>query len=221
MNIKLRNINRYCYKVLHYNLENIFERNYLIIDIEATGLNYRKEEITEIAALPILKGKKSIDKPWSSLVKIKKKIPQPIKRLTGIKNTDLKNAPDLKYVLAKLNKQYNDFIWVAQCGFEFDFPMLDNVYRRLFNKSFIFRILDTKLMFQYLHPNTKSTISTDFLTKYYGLQNLKIKRHRAPDDVKLLTEIFLKILDDYRRRKISKIIIEKAIVIKKFIPQPI
>lgn len=221
MILKIININKYCYKVLSYRLDNIFNQNYLIIDLEASGLNYKTEEITEIAVMPIVSGKKIFKRPWSRLIKIHKKIPKFIEKLTGIKNTDLKNASSLESILNELITKYKDYVWVAQCGFEFDFPFLNKSYRSLFGKSLPIQILDTKLMYQYLYPKTQSTISTNFLIKNYVTDSTRIKRHRAGSDVKLITEIFLKILSEYKQKNINKISINKPFIVKKFVPKSI
>lgn len=88
-------------------------KNYIVIDIETTGLNLNDNEIIEIGALKV-SNNEIVDK-FSSLVKPKKfavidgekkYIDDFIMQLTGISNDDLNSAPGIKNVL----EEFLDFI---------------------------------------------------------------------------------------------------------------
>ena len=130
-------------------------------------------------------------------------------------------APKLEEVLQKLWNLYHDFIWTAQCGFEFDFPILQNNIKRLGITYFNPKMIDTKVIFAYLHPEINSTFSTDFLKKYYKVKFTDLKRHDALGDSILIGRVLQKMLNDFIRIKGHNLIIKRPIVIKKFVPKPL
>lgn len=217
--MKIKALNQYEYSISRYRLENLKENKYLILDLESTGLDTEKDEVTEIAFLPIVDNKEIFSGPKSILVKPRIRIPKKIENLTGIKNADVKNARSFKNTLQEIIHDYGDYIWVAQCGFEFDFPLLMNKYRMFFGKKLKVETLDTKFFYLYLHSKTNATVSTDFLIKKYKIQTSGIQRHRAGGDVNIISEIFLNLLRECREKKINKIDLQTPLLIKKFVPK--
>ncbi len=74
--------------------------NFVAIDIETTGLDPRKDEIIEIAAVRFVKG--VVTETFDSFVKPKRSVPRFIEVLTHITASDLKDAPPVSSVLEKL-----------------------------------------------------------------------------------------------------------------------
>lgn len=218
MKIKIKKNNKFTYTISDFMLKNISKNKYLILDLESTGLDVVNDEITEIAFMPITTGVEILLKPWSSLIKSPKPIPENIASLTGIENEDIKNSPSLKSVLGKMVLDYGDFVWVAQCGFEFDFPILINKYKKNFGKKLNITFLDTKLMYLYLHRDAADTISTNYLIKNFGIDDSHIERHRASGDVELISSVFLRILKEYKYKGIDEIDLKEELIVKKFIP---
>lgn len=63
------------------------EKNYTVIDLETTGLKTEEDQIIEYGALRIRDGR--MEKSFSALVRISKKLPSNITELTGIQDADL------------------------------------------------------------------------------------------------------------------------------------
>ncbi len=80
-------------------MEKNFLADYTIVDIETTGLSPTANEIIEISALKV-RGNKIVEK-FSTLVKPNGLINSYISSLTGITNSMVKDAPDIKSVLPK------------------------------------------------------------------------------------------------------------------------
>jgi len=219
--MNIRNINQYIYKISRFKLGNLQNNKYLILDIESTGLNTREDDIIEIAIMPIINRKKKNSKPWSTLIRPEKLIPKKIEKLTHITNSNVKDASNLKPILEKIVENYGDFVWVAQCGFEFDFPLLKNKYKELFDKELEVQMFDTKFFYSYFHREEKNTISTNFLIERYKINDSKMKRHSAGGDVEIITKIFFRILKEYQNKGINKIDLKKPLSIKKFVPKPL
>lgn len=217
----VKNTNQYCYQISDYRLDNLLTKKYLIIDLEATGLNYKKEEITEIAYLPLINDQRVYSKPKLHLLKITKKIPEKIVKLTGISNEDVAGGQEAREVFAELRANFADYIWVAQCGFEFDFPFLNRYFKELFQIDLPVQTLDTKFMYAFLYPETKETISTNFLLQKFAIDTTGIPRHRAAGDVEIITLIFQAILKEYQCRNIYCLSLKSPLTIKKFVPKPL
>ena len=75
----------------------ITDRNYTVIDIETTGLSPLEDEIIELSALKVRDNK--VVKEFSSLINPNKEISDFISSLTGITQSMVQNAPDIKTVL--------------------------------------------------------------------------------------------------------------------------
>ena len=84
---------------------NIYPENYVIVDIETSGLSEQKNEIIEIGMLRVRKGE--VVKEFQSLVKPSKRIPRAIEILTGITNAMLDEA---EYSINSLTEEIRDFI---------------------------------------------------------------------------------------------------------------
>jgi ATP-dependent DNA helicase DinG len=209
------NNNKYFYLVKNINLPNIHKINFLVFDIEATGLDTSKEYPIQIGCVPLVKGKILFKNSFSSLIKSPIKIRRSIEKLTRISNKDLKDAPAFEDVIKKLWKKYNKFVWIAQCGLEFDFPLIERI--TLKNKI---KKMDTKILFTYLNNDKKTIYSTDYLIDFYHINKKKFKRHDALNDAKLVAIILSKILKDLKNKKINDINIQKMLIYK-YIPKKI
>jgi DNA polymerase-3 subunit epsilon/DNA polymerase-3 subunit alpha (Gram-positive type) len=111
--------------------------NYVVFDLETTGLEAQHEEIIEIAAI-----KFEYDIPieyFHTYVKPTKKIREKITNLTGITNEDVANAPSIDYVLPNFLEFIGRYTLVAHnAKFDMSF-ILDNMfdlgYKKLGNKA--------------------------------------------------------------------------------------
>lgn len=133
------------------------DSEYIVIDIETTGLDPQRDEITEMAALKVAGGE--VVNSFSSLVRCDKKISKEVSRLTGITDDLLeKSGRDLKTVLIEFldfiadkslvchNRKFDyEFIRIAckNCGLEqLSNPCVDTLHLA---KRKVDGILDYKL----------------------------------------------------------------------------
>jgi CRISPR-associated protein Cas2 len=86
--------------------------DYVVVDIETTGLSHLADEIIEIGALRVSGGKPAEE--YHSLVRCKNKIPEAVKELTGITDDDLmRDGRELRLVLQELNQFLADSLLVC------------------------------------------------------------------------------------------------------------
>jgi DNA polymerase III alpha subunit (gram-positive type) len=202
-------------------VKGLLNRKLLILDIEATGLDFTKEEITEIAVQEYDPARAERGESWRTYVKIDGEISPEISRLTSISKEHTNSGISVREALQHLTNHYVDHIWVAQCGFEFDFPFLERVYAESDLPSLDIDAIDPKIIFALLYPDSEETFSTNFLASHFGVDRSLFARHTAAGDVALLTEIVARLLSQARASGLHDVTISSPLRVRKFIPQPL
>lgn len=155
---------------------------YAIIDIETTGLNARKDRITEIAII-IHDGEKIVEK-FETLINPERRIPYHITSLTGISNKMVAEAPRFFEVAKQIVEMTDGKTFVAHNA-SFDYNFIRNEFKRLLY-DYTQRTLCTKKLSRKLLPGIKS-YGLGSLTRILNFKNPA--RHRAAGDA--LTTAYL------------------------------
>ena len=187
-----------------------FSGEFIVFDIETTGLSPLKEKITEIGAVRIVDGE--IKDTFSTFVDPEKPIPPAITELTGIDDEMVRGAP-------KENEAVRSFL--EFCGAS---PMVV-AHNASFDTSFIkaacernsitysLSHIDTLAISRGLYPQLAKH-KLDVVAKHLKLGDFN--HHRACDDAMMLARIFQlmlqKLKDDFR--------IENTADISRFLPKP-
>ncbi len=167
------------YAVSGVSIKDAATQRYCVFDFESTGINHETEYITQIGAVIIENGCIQEAKTFNSFIKPPKQIPEAVERFTGIYNSYLMNAPVLKGVYNDFLVFIKDTVLITHAGYEFDLPILLNECKRNNLPMITNSCLDTKALFSYLYPEVKDIIWTDYLIKYYNIQDNDLKRHDA------------------------------------------
>jgi len=170
--------------------EKSFDGEYVVFDVETTGLDSAKDEIIEIGACKIKNGK--IIEVFSTFVKPNRKIPTEITELTGITDEMVADAPTINYVLPDFYKFCCGATIVAH-NLTFDMGFIHNVAKR-FSYNFNHNTMDTLEMAR---------------KKIGGLKNYKLgtivdhlgivleNAHRAVNDATATAKVFIKLMQNY------------------------
>jgi DNA polymerase III subunit epsilon len=152
---------------------------YIVFDFETTGLNYKEEQVIEIASAKLDENLNPID-TYSTLVALNegRTLPQFIRQLTGISAEDLEGQTPEDEAMAKLKEFIGDSIVVAQFA-SFDLAYLSKV---MIPEKFIC----TRSMARLLRPDEYASLKN--LVNIYGIDNLD--PHRAYADVEATIEVF-------------------------------
>jgi DNA polymerase III alpha subunit (gram-positive type) len=153
---------------------------YIVFDFETTGLDYKEEQVIEIASAKLDENLEPIE-TYSTLVRLNegRTLPQFIRQLTGITAEDLEeNGIPERHAMKQLKEFIGDSIVVAQFA-SFDLSFLSKV---LVPEKFIC----TRSMARLLRPEEYASLSN--LIKIYGIENLD--PHRAYADVEATIEVF-------------------------------
>jgi len=155
---------------------------YAIIDIETTGLNARKDRITEIAII-IHDGEKIVEK-FETLINPERRIPFHITSLTGISNKMVAEAPRFFEVAKQIVEMTDGKTFVAHNA-SFDYNFIRSEFKRLLY-DYTQRTLCTKKLSRKLLPGIKS-YGLGSLARILNFKNPA--RHRAAGDA--LTTAYL------------------------------
>lgn len=152
---------------------------YIVFDFETTGLDYKTEQVIEIAAAKLDENLEPIA-TYNTLVALNegKTLPQFIRQLTGISAEDLENGKPEDVAMNELKEFIGDSTVIAQFA-SFDLAYLSKV---LIPDKFIC----TRSMARLLRPDEYASLKN--LIKIYGIDNLD--PHRAYADVEATIEVF-------------------------------
>ncbi|MBS1008420.1 exonuclease domain-containing protein [Leuconostoc suionicum] len=160
--------------------------DYIIFDIETTGLNKQNDDVIQLFALKIINDK-VVDK-INTFIKPKTNIPEKITYLTGIKNEDVYNAPSIDETINKFSLFIEGLPLIGHNIINFDLPFLSEKGLVLNGNN----IIDTVPLSTIKLPNLKNH-RLPTLKKYFGIDNLS---HNALNDCETNLIIYKKLRDN-------------------------
>ena len=172
------------YGVEGYLVDDCLYDEYIVFDIETTGLNSNNDKITEIGACRIRNGK--VTDEFQSFVNPLIPIPREITELTGITDDMVRNAP----VISEVLKDFIDFcgsyptLVAHNAGFDCSFI---NAACKENNIIFNYKQIDTVPLCRKAFPQLKK-VKLDIVAQHLGFS--EFNHHRAIDDAKMLSKIF-------------------------------
>lgn len=171
------------------------QEEFIIFDIETTGLSNKLDRITEIGAVRIRDGR--IIDEYNQLINPQMPIPDKITQLTGITNEMVANAPTIEAVLPDFIKFIGDAPLVAHNA-SFDIGFIRENVRKI-GHSIKNSVLDTLQLARVLLPKLKRH-KLDVVAKELGVK--LDNHHRAVDDALCLANIFIKMIDMMKEKEI-------------------
>lgn len=174
------------------------DSEYVVFDIETTGLSPTNNRIIEIGAVRIKDGK--IQDTFSEFVNPEVPIPYTITKLTSITDAMVQNAPTIEVILPKFLEYIGDASVVAHNS-TFDTGFIRENAKRL-GLVFDSTIVDTMTLAHILLPEL-GKYTLDRLCKQFGVVNEH--HHRACDDAAATAEIFVKMIKMIKEKGITTI----------------
>ncbi len=164
-----------------------FTGEFVVFDLETTGIGAYSNEIIEIGAVKIANG--VITETFSTFINPGRPIPYNIQKLTGINDTMVEDAPVIKQVLPAFLEFCGNAVLVAHNA-SFDTGFINQKAKDLCIHT-DFTVVDTVAMARALLPELKK-YKLDTVAKALGvpLEN----HHRAVDDAGATAEIFIRLL---------------------------
>lgn len=168
--------------------EQTLQDEFVVFDIETTGLSKEKDKITEIGAVKVKQGK-MIDS-FSTFVNPQRALTEEIIKLTGITDAMLRDAPLIDQVLPEFQKFVGDSVLVAHnAGFDVGFIRCAAEASQI--DSFHNTVLDTLELARCLLKDM-SKHKLNLVAERLGV-NLE-GHHRAVNDAQATAEIFIKFI---------------------------
>ncbi len=161
---------------------------FVVFDIETTGLSFQNDRITEIGAV-LVKGGEVLSR-FNTFVDPGCPIPANITELTGITDDMVKGAPSQEEAVRAFLDFAGDRVLIAHnAGFDTSFIRKAADDHGI---SFPNTYLDTVALSRYVNPDLKKH-KLDTLAEYFALGDFN--HHRACDDAEMLALIFFKMAD--------------------------
>lgn len=182
---------------------------YVSIDLETTGLNPKRDRIIEIGAIRVEQGE--ITGEFSTYVNPGRKLEERITALTGIRNEDLEDAPELDEIFPELLEFLGDLSLLGhRILFDYSFLKKAAVDRKLtFERSAV----DTLQIARKYLPDLPHR-NLEYLCRYYEIPH---HAHRALEDAKATDQLFRKLTELFYEDENTG----QAVKNNLFVPQPL
>ena len=172
------------------------EDEFIVFDIETTGLSVANCGITEIGAVKIQGGQ--VLARYNTFVNPGMPIPQNITELTGITNEMVADAPGIEKAIPDFLDFVGERLLIAHNA-NFDISFIRAAAEKL-HIPFRNPYMDTVALSRFANPDLKRH-RLDTLAEYYGLGDFN--HHRACDDAEMLANIFFKMAEKLKNEGIA------------------
>lgn len=173
-------------------------QEYVVFDLETTGFHAKYNGIIEFGACRIINNKIVDTKQF--FINPQQKISKKITELTGISNSDVKNAIKERDAIKEITEYFKDAILVAHnAKFDMSFihaktsqyklPKVENV------------VVDTLFISRWLTPKIKKH-TLGLVAKRFFVEYDAFDAHRADYDAKILGNIWIKMIHQLREKNI-------------------
>lgn len=179
------------------------ETEFVVFDLETTGLDSRMDRIIEYGAVKV-KGGEIVDRfslltnPGKTQAGLQIYISNEIANLTGITNKDLENQPTEAYGTQAFVNWVGDTSLVVGHNIDsFDIKFLKKACERAHVEFPFHESIDTMKMVRAMKMRKNGLIPNDkqpTLAKYFGIE---YDAHRAVNDVEALYKIFRELNKEY------------------------
>lgn len=185
-------------------LLNEYIEDYVLFDIETTGLSSFNDEIIEISAVKVRKGK--IVDEFSELVNPCRKIPYAASMVNNITDKMVAKAPTFDVVLEKFIKFIDEDVLVGHNIVAFDMKFIYRDCERYFDKTISNNYIDTLKLAKICFPTWRNRRLSD-LAEHYGISIEGA--HRALIDCKINQKVFELLGKEMKNRNIKTTILNK------------
>lgn len=170
------------------------EAEYIIFDLETTGLSTRFDRIIEFGAVLMHKG--AILERKDFFVNPMMKLDDHISRLTNIKDSDVQKARTFSECKDEILDFIRDRILVAHNA-SFDFGFLNEELKRIGEKPLTNTVIDTLDLARSMFKRRSYRLGN--MAKQYGVEYNEEVAHRADYDAEVLAGVFNLMLKDTRK----------------------
>jgi len=176
-----------------FNQHDMGKHEYVVFDLETTGLSPLNDQIIEFGAVKIKEGQ--VIDTFSTLVNPQRPISSIITEITGITNEMLKDKSTIEEILPKFLRFLEGSILVAHNA-NFDYRFLKQQVKVVLNQDLNRAYVDTLSLSRSL-----LSIKSNSLDKVVKALNLEeFNHHRALDDADITAKVFLSLMEIAEKR---------------------
>jgi DNA polymerase III subunit epsilon len=165
------------------------EAEFVVFDLETTGLSAARSRICELGAVRV-RALESVDS-FQSLVNPRLALPQPIARLTGLREEELRRAPAVSAVVQRFIAFAGDTPLVAHNA-RFDQRFLERQLSRLHGRRLAEPPLCTAALARRLLEGRVRRVSLASLADFFGVPTRPC--HRALPDAEATAEVLVRLI---------------------------
>ncbi|MCM0582127.1 PolC-type DNA polymerase III [Weissella diestrammenae] len=174
---------------------NLDDAEYVVFDVETTGLAPRYDKVIQLSAVKMQKG--NVIDEFDEYINPHEALSPIIMEITHITDNDLRQARSEAEVFADFQKFYGDAILVGHNVIDFDIPMVDEALKRNQMTPLTNVVIDTLPLARFLHPEMRRfTLGT--LAKKLGIP--LEHAHNAIYDATATGHVARQLLQDARER---------------------
>lgn len=185
---------------------------FIALDIETTGFDPEKDQTIEIAAIKF--DKKNIYEEFHTLINPRIDIPETITHITGIRQSDVFNAPTFSQIQEKLETFIGEESPIVGHNISFDVNFLIKKGVKIKNELYDTLTLSSILLSKF------PSYSLETIASIFGISEKQT--HRALDDTRINVKVFQILLEKINeipekyQEKIEKILENTDWPLKKF-----
>ena len=166
----------------------------IVLDIETTGLDYKRERIVEFAAIRLENGKE-VDR-YETLINPQQHIRKSSIQIHGITEEMVENEPLEKDVIDDILNFIGDYTIIGH-NIIFDFSFLNEASLRHKNKPLVNHRIDSQFLYKEVFPDEECP-NLDNLSARFGVT--VENRHRAMGDTEVLAKVYPKLKKLYEKK---------------------
>lgn len=184
-------------KIISGNLEEIISDDYVVFDLETTGLSNEFDYIIEFGAVKIQNG--DIVSSLQMFIQPPVELSSFTTELTGIQQADVDGAKTIEEELKRILDFIGNSTLVAHNA-EFDIGFLQSALKKHGFPKLENSVIDSLNLARTLHTDRRA-YRLGNVARYYGIVYDEDVAHRADYDAKILTQVFLRMMDEVRQRE--------------------
>ena len=158
--------------------------DYVVFDLETTGLSTETEEVIEISAVKVIGGQ--VVDEFSTLVNPGRHIPYQASSVNGIVDDMVADSPDFETAFGEFNEFIGDMVLVGHNARSFDLKFLYRDAVRFWGRTLGNDYIDTVLLSRALLPGMSHTLGN--MAMHYGISTEGA--HRALNDCIMTQQVF-------------------------------
>ncbi len=164
-----------------------YVRDYVVFDLETTGISCNLDQIVEISGVKVIGGK--VADNFSTLVNPQRPIPWQASQVNGITDDMVEDAPYIDDVLGQFIEFIGDFVLIGHNIKSFDLKFIYRESERLFGKFPDNDFVDTLILARHMFPEMEHHRLGD-MADLFKLKN--DQEHRALSDSMVNQKIYEK-----------------------------